>query len=843
MAGLGSVTVNLGANIKDFRTKMQQAEKTFTKFGKKMQNTGKSLTMGLTLPLAGFGALAVKTFDKQEKAIAQVEAGIKSTGGAAGFTADEFKKMAADLQKVTIFGDEDILQGATAQLLTFTNIAGEQFQRTQEIALDLATRLDGDLKSSSIMLGKALNDPVANLSALSRAGIQFSDEQKKTVKALVETNRLADAQTLILNELENQYGGSAQAAAQAGLGPIQQLKNSFMDVTEQIGAILIPHLQKLATFIKGIADKFANLDTDTKELIVKIGMIAAALGPLLMAFGKVMVIIPKIARTMAMLTGPIGLIVGALAMAAVLIVQNWEKIKEYFTSGEGSQMFTTIKEIVVQTMSLISKVVQVTVQFIADIWARIGPFVMKIVTRVFNVIGNTIKTVLNFILDILGFFQRIFAGGWEGLFNGIKTFFVKIWRSIVRFLLKGLITVMKGMKKLLEAFGAKKLAAKVDNTTSSLENYGDGLKNVANGSVSTGKDIKKFNKELKEQKDTTKDVVDETLDLTKATEGYNKEIDLSNIDITNKDLKKNKKATFDATESMKEFATQFEAIDKKAEVFGEMGKDFDANAEKASLIESQITTLIDNGIDPASDEIKKLKEEFAKLGKEGKKTSEDLAKGLQKFADTAGKIMSGVGAIFSQYFEMKMQGLENDQAAEEEALQTAFDNQVEDIENSTMNQQLKDAKLQELQEAHDENMTGVQEKFQQKMAQQKKKQAIADKAMAIANAVINTAAGVASALPNIPLAAVIGAMGAAQVALIASTPIPAMAQGGIVTGPTTALIGEAGAEAVIPLDKLSSIMGEQTQTVNVVGKISGDDIILVSDRAKQNRTRVRGINS
>ena len=74
-----------------------------------------------------------------------------------------------------------------------------------------------------------------------------------------------------------------------------------------------------------------------------------------------------------------------------------------------------------------------------------------------------------------------------------------------------------------------------------------------------------------------------------------------------------------------------------------------------------------------------------------------------------------------------------------------------------------------------------------------------------------------------------------------STPIPAMAQGGIVTGPTTALIGEAGAEAVIPLDKLGNMMGDNT--VNVVGKISGDDIVLVSDRARQNKTRVRGINS
>tara|TARA_Y100001963_G_scaffold53965_1_gene75670 strand:- start:893 stop:1288 length:396 start_codon:yes stop_codon:yes gene_type:complete len=131
------------------------------------------------------------------------------------------------------------------------------------------------------------------------------------------------------------------------------------------------------------------------------------------------------------------------------------------------------------------------------------------------------------------------------------------------------------------------------------------------------------------------------------------------------------------------------------------------------------------------------------------------------------------------------------------------------------------------------------------MNQQKRKQAIADKAMSVASAIINTASGVSSALalgpPGIPLAGIIGGLGLAQIALIMSTPIPAMAQGGIVTGPTTALIGEAGAEAVIPLDKLGNMMGDNT--VNVVGKISGDDIVLVSDRARQNKTRVRGINS
>ena len=228
------------------------------KFGRNMQRTGKSLTRNLTLPIAAMGTASVIAFDKQAKAIAQVEAGIKSTGQAAGFTSEELQKMASDLQNKTIFGDEEILQNATAQLLTFTNIAGDQFARTQQAALDLATRLDGDLKSASIQLGKALNDPVANLSALSRSGIQFSTSQKEVIKSLAESGRLAEAQTIILDELNKQYGGAAEAAAQAGLGPFQQLKNQLGDLSEEFGKLILENIEPFKRSIQSLIDRLKD---------------------------------------------------------------------------------------------------------------------------------------------------------------------------------------------------------------------------------------------------------------------------------------------------------------------------------------------------------------------------------------------------------------------------------------------------------------------------------------------------------------------------------------------------------------------------------------------------------
>ena len=73
--------------------------------------------------------------------------------------------------------------------------------------------------------------------------------------------------------------------------------------------------------------------------------------------------------------------------------------------------------------------------------------------------------------------------------------------------------------------------------------------------------------------------------------------------------------------------------------------------------------------------------------------------------------------------------------------------------------------------------------------------------------------------------------------------IPALAKGGIATGPTLALIGEGrGPEAVIPLDKLEGMMsgGMGSGNVVVTGRIQGSDILIANERASRERSRYRG---
>ena len=313
-----TLSIKILLNDKQFMSGMRKTSSFLKKLGGNMQKTGKNLSRNLTLPILAFGAASVKAFDKQQKALAQVESGLRSTGNAAGFASEQLQKMAADLQGKTIFGDEVILKDATAQLLTFTNISGEQFARTQVAALDLATRLDGDLKSASIQLGKALNDPVANLSALSRSGIQFSEEQKATIKSLAETNRLADAQTIILDELNKQYGGSAEAAAQAGIGGIQQLQNSLGDLGEEFGKIISDNIGPFVEKVKSLVGFLRGLTDEQKKTIVQVAGFAAALGPAIFLLGKITTAVGgllKIIRVLGvvMAANPIGLIATAIA--------------------------------------------------------------------------------------------------------------------------------------------------------------------------------------------------------------------------------------------------------------------------------------------------------------------------------------------------------------------------------------------------------------------------------------------------------------------------------------------------------------------------------------------------
>lgn len=201
---------------------------------------------------AGIGLFLRQSFqalEQQQQAEAKLAAILRSTGGAAGYSADQLKRMASGLQNVTTFGDQAIVN-AQAILATFTQIRGDVFEGAIKSSLNLSATLGQDLQSSVVQIGKALNDPIKGITALSRVGVSFSEQQKETIKGLVESNQVMEAQRLILQELQTEFGGVAEEMAKTAGGQVQQLKNAFGDLTEELAAGLAPRLIGITSSIK-----------------------------------------------------------------------------------------------------------------------------------------------------------------------------------------------------------------------------------------------------------------------------------------------------------------------------------------------------------------------------------------------------------------------------------------------------------------------------------------------------------------------------------------------------------------------------------------------------------------
>ncbi len=169
----------------------------------------------------------------QEDAEKKLNATLRSTAEIAGLTFKELTKMASGLQKITTFGDEAIIE-AQSLLLTFTKIGKDVFPTALKSILDVSKGMGQDLKASTLQLGKALNDPIQGIAALTRVGITLSSTQEDQIRKFVELNDVASAQAIILGELQTQFGGQAEAAKE-GLGEVDQLGNAFGDLVEDIG--------------------------------------------------------------------------------------------------------------------------------------------------------------------------------------------------------------------------------------------------------------------------------------------------------------------------------------------------------------------------------------------------------------------------------------------------------------------------------------------------------------------------------------------------------------------------------------------------------------------------------
>jgi hypothetical protein len=459
--GAGVVTVRILGDADQFKKSIADVDGKTSKLGSSFTKMA-GLAAG-AFAAAGVGSMVKGALDAASEAMkvsAQTEAVVKSTGAAAGVTSTYVGDLAHTLQNLSGVSDEAIQTGQN-MLLTFTNIKdgvganNKVFTEATKTMLDMSVATGTDAKNSALQLGKALNDPVKGISALSRVGVTFTEQQKEQIKTMVAAGDTAGAQKVILAELSKEFGGSA-AAAGAAMTPMEKLSMRFGDIQEAVGVALIPIIEKLSAIltdtvipvIQGFAEK---LDAWKVPLLAIGGVITAVMLPHLASLAAAAVtsavtqaaawvstqaaaiaaavthsaqVVLQIGKWIALgaaslasaaqvaaawliSMGPIVLVGAAVAGLVVLIVKNWATITRVTR-----ELWEGVKNVTAALWEGIKTAVSNGVAFLTNLFLNFtGP----------GLIIKHFDTIVGFVTEMPGRIAAAASGMWDGLKDAFRS--------------------------------------------------------------------------------------------------------------------------------------------------------------------------------------------------------------------------------------------------------------------------------------------------------------------------------------------------------------------------------------------------------------------------------------
>jgi hypothetical protein len=279
--------------------------------------------IGLTA-LTGMAVGAVRAAEEAEVADQRLENIAQSMGlfGNATETVVQRLKDYADATMLATGVDDEIIKSTQAKLLTFKNLAitagdvGGAMDRATEAAIDLAAAGFGEAETNAVQLGKALQDPIKGITALSRAGVTFTKQEKDKIKVLVESGKMLEAQDLILTAIETQVGGTAEATATSSA----KMTVAFGEMSEAIGKALLPLVQTLVPVMVG----FFNIVAENSGVVTVLAGIFAALAVAILAVNFALNANPivKVITLIAALTAGVVLLINWL----VNLYGGWDKL-------------------------------------------------------------------------------------------------------------------------------------------------------------------------------------------------------------------------------------------------------------------------------------------------------------------------------------------------------------------------------------------------------------------------------------------------------------------------------------------------------------------------------------
>ena len=398
---------------KEFAPAGDQAGKTFSGA---FNNTLKAAVIIGAAVVAGkalfnFGRDAVLAAENIRTSEARVDAVAKSMGifgDDVSKVTDRLKAYANENER-TLAVDENIIMLTQAKLLTFKELAasadeaGGAFDRATAASIDLAAAGFGSAESNAVQLGKALNDPIRGISALTRVGLTFTEEEKEKIRVLQESGDILGAQELVLAAIETQVGGTAAATANAS----DRMKLAFGEVQETIGAALMPAFAALGEAMIPLSEELAPF-------------LAEAVGALVPVLVKVAEALPVVINAMLPLVPVFIDLIGLVLEMAVELMPIFVEIMNalipvivgllpLFVSLL-KDLFIPLVPVVLDLVKQLTPLIQRVLPILIDLALKLIPPLITILQQLFIPLIPVIITIIDAFLPLIDMVLPILIG-------------------------------------------------------------------------------------------------------------------------------------------------------------------------------------------------------------------------------------------------------------------------------------------------------------------------------------------------------------------------------------------------------------------------------------------------
>jgi phage-related protein len=439
---------------------IKQAQKSFQNVGGSLKKLGGTLAAAFSVAaITNFASGALKAAEAAQVAnnrLDQIASSMGIFGNQASVVTGRLKEF-ADQQMMVIGQDDELIKSTQAKLLTFKQLAatageaGGAFDRATIAAFDLAAAGFGSAETNAVQLGKALQDPIKGLTALTRSGVTFTKQEKDKIKTLVESGKTLEAQDMILKAIEQQVGGTAEATVTG----FQRIKLAFGEAQEVVGNALLPVFEKLVPVITSLAEKFApvlarvmeSLGPIFETIVNAIDPLLTALEPLFDIFVMVADVINDVLlAVLPVLTKLLGFITPILKQLAEAFLPLIQKLLPVF-----GRLLDALMPFIEILADYLTYVLIPALEFLADIIGDYLVFYLEALATAFELIGDRVE----FLWDkAKPFFEGIFGASQKGLqvtnfLDGLATAFYEIGKQLgpLGILLIPVIEVLKYLSK------------------------------------------------------------------------------------------------------------------------------------------------------------------------------------------------------------------------------------------------------------------------------------------------------------------------------------------------------------------------------------------------------------